>query len=175
MSRIRPATIAIAAMMTAIAAVFTLIVRVPIPATQGYFHFGDVAVFFAGFAFGPLIGLIAGGIGTGLADVLGGFAFYAPISLLAHGVQGLLAGLLGHDRGPRGLALGWLSGGLAMMGVYFAAQAIAFGIGSAVVEMPFNLLQMAGGGLIGVPLLYLVRRAYPPILQMGQRPTWRED
>ncbi len=175
MSRIRPATIAIAAMMTAIAAVFTLLARVPIPATQGYFHFGDVAVFFAGFAFGPLVGLVAGGIGTGLADVLGGFAFYAPISLLAHGLQGLLAGWLGHNRGPQGLVFGWLAGGLAMVAVYFAAQAIVFGVGSAIAELPWNLGQMVGGGAIAVPILHLVRKAYPPILQMGQSRTWREE
>lgn len=174
MTRLRPVTIAIAALVTALVAVLTLIVRVPVPATQGYFHFGDVAVFFAGFAFGPAVGLIAGGIGTGLADVLGGYAHYALISLLAHGLQGLLAGWLGHRAQTRGLVLGWLAGGLAMIGVYFTVEMALFGWGSAVAEVPWNLLQAVGGGLIGIPLLALVRRAYPPILQMGQPPAWRD-
>ncbi len=174
MRRLLPATIAITAILTAIVAVFTLVVRVPVPATQGYFHFGDVAVFFAGFAFGPLVGLIAGGLGTGLADLMGGYATYAPISLVAHGLQGLLAGWLGHNQRTRGLAIGWLAGGLAMMATYFAVEAVLFGLGAAVTEAPWNLLQVVGGGLIGIPLLRLVRKAYPPILQMGQPPQWRE-
>ena len=175
MTRLRPATIAIAAIMTAIVTVCTLVVRVPVPATQGYFHFGDVAVFFAGFAFGPLVGLVAGGVGTGLADLLGGYATYAPISLFAHGLQGFLAGWLGYKRQYRGLGFGWFAGGLAMIGIYLTAETALFGLGSAVTELLGNLLQAVFGGLIGISLLYLVRKAYPPILQMGQPPTWREE
>lgn len=175
MTRLRPSIIAIAAIMTAITTVFTLLVRVPIPATQGFFNFSDVAVFFAGFAFGPLVGLVAGGVGTALADVLGGYAFYAPITLFAHGLQGFLAGWLGHGRELRGMLLGWVAGALAMMGIYFVAQALLYGVGAAAVELPWNLVQNVGGGLLGIPLLYLVRRAYPPILTMGRTAPWREE
>lgn len=56
--------IAIAGVMIALVAVFTLFVRVPIG--TGYFNFSDVAIYFASFAFGPWIGLVAGDLVGGL-------------------------------------------------------------------------------------------------------------
>src|SRR5512143_1944215 len=86
--------IAIAAIMIAVTTVFTLLIRVPVPATQGYINFSDVAIYFAAATFGPWVGLVAGGLGAALADLLGGYAQFAPLTLLAHGLQGLLAGAL---------------------------------------------------------------------------------
>jgi uncharacterized membrane protein len=54
-----------------------------------------VAVSFAAFAFGPWIGLIAGGVGGGLADIIGGYALYAPLTFLAHGLEDLVVGCIG--------------------------------------------------------------------------------
>jgi uncharacterized membrane protein len=173
--KLRPQIIAIAAIMTAIVTVFTLVVRVPIPATQGFFNFSDVAIYFAAFAFGPLIGLVAGGVGTAIADVLAGYAAYAPITLFSHGLQGGLAGWLGYRRGLPWMIAGWAAGTIVMMGGYFVYQWVLFGLGPAAVELPWNLVQNVGGGLIGIPLLYLVRRAYPPIHDMAQPRRWREE
>src|SRR5512137_2347312 len=83
-------SVAITAVMTAVTTVVTMLVRVPIPATSGYFNFCDVLVYFTAFAFGPWVGLVAGGVGPALADLLGGYGAFAPLTLLAHGAQGLL-------------------------------------------------------------------------------------
>ncbi|MGD9030465.1 MAG: ECF transporter S component, partial [Anaerolineae bacterium] len=69
--------IVLTGMMIALVAVLTLAVRVPFAPTRGYFNFSDVAVFLAGFAFGPWIGLVAGGVGTAMADLIGGYTLYA--------------------------------------------------------------------------------------------------
>ena len=175
MRRLPALIVAIAALMIALVTVVTLLVRIPIPATQGYFNFSDVVIYFVSFTFGPWIGFIAGGLGTAIADLVSGFAVFAPISFLAHGLQGLLAGLLGRGRGWQGLLLGWLAGTLAMVGIYFLAELFLYGIGAAAAEVPANLLQNLGGGLIGIPLFYAVRRAYPRITQLGQGRTWREE
>jgi len=36
-------------------------------------------------------------------------------------------------------------------------------VGAAVGEIPMNLLQVAAGAIVGVPLFAAVRQAYPPI------------
>lgn len=54
---IDPRTIALVAFLTTMTIVFTL---------------ADVGVYFVGFALRPVIGFVVGGLGTGLADVLGG-------------------------------------------------------------------------------------------------------
>jgi energy-coupling factor transport system substrate-specific component len=134
-------------------------------------------IYFTSFAFGPWIGLVAGGVGTGLADLLGGYGAFAPLTLLAHGLQGFLAGWLGHDRGLVGVLLGWLAGTIAMVGLYFLGEATIYGFGwpAALAEVLPNLGQNAGGGLIGIPLYYAVRAAYPPITRMGREAEWREE
>ena len=175
MNRSRATLIAVVAIMIALTAVFTMVVRVPIPATQGYFNFSDVAIYFAAFTFGPWVGLVAGGLGTALADVLSGYAQFAPLTFLAHGLEGLVVGWLARNAKGWKLGLVWLAGALCVILIYFAGEFWIFGIGpEAFAEMPFNLVQVAVGGILGIPLHYAVRAAYPPALQLGKGTTWRE-
>lgn len=170
-----PRTIALIAIMTAVTIVFTLAVRVPFAPTRGYFTLADVGVYFAAFAFGPLIGFIVGGLGTGLADVLGGYAHFAIWSFLIHGFQGLVAGYLGRRRGWSGMVAGWLAGAVVMVGGYFAVEYVLYGVGPAAGEATtINLPQVAIGGLLAIGLVIAVRRAYPQIDTFAQPRTWRE-
>ena len=99
-SKFNATTLAVTAVMIAVVTVATgFLPRVPVPGTGGYVHLGDIFVFFYAFAFGPVIGAVAGGIGCGLADVLGGYAVWAPLTLIAHGVQGFVAGYFGKGKG----------------------------------------------------------------------------
>jgi len=163
MKKLEVRTIALAAVLIALTTVFTLFVRVPVPATQGYVSFCDVATYFAGFAFGPALGFIAGGIGAGLADVVGGYPQFALITLLAHGLQGFLAGLIARKGTMPSLLLGWAAGAVAMIGVYFLGEIPLLGLVPALAEILPNLGQTVAGGVVGIPLYLAVRRAYPPI------------
>ncbi|MBN2208842.1 MAG: hypothetical protein JW759_06075 [Candidatus Coatesbacteria bacterium] len=81
-------------------------------------------------------------------------------------------------RRVRGGSLGWVwaPGALIMVGVYFAGEYWVFGMGpDAFAAIPINLLQAAVGGVVGIPLCYAVRRAYPPVTRMAQGPSWREE
>lgn len=164
--------IVLAGVMIALVAVFTLAVRVPFALTQGYFNFSDVGVFLAAFAFGPWAGLVAGGVGTALADVVGGYALYAPLTLVAHGLEGLIAGLIVRRReGILPMVLGWACGAAAMVAVYFLGEAFIFrmGVAAAAAEaLTINLPQVVVGGIVGIPLVLALRRGYPPIVHWGQ-------
>ena len=180
---------AILGLMTALTAVFTILIRIPIAPTRGYLNMGDVAVFFSALAFGPWTAFITGGLGTALADILGGYAQWAPVTFFAHGLQGFFAGLffLALKKGEENriqastlensetkagglktsrlffLILGFLTGALAMIGAYFAFAFITMGPGAAVSELPANLIQNAAGIIISLILWSAVRKAYPPI------------
>ncbi len=182
--------IAIGGVMIALIAVITLLVRIPIPATVGYLNFSDVAVYFSGLAFGPIIGFVAGGVGTALADILGGYAIFAPVTLLAHGLQGLSMGWFGRNRKFTSILLGWVIGTLLMVAAYYIGETLMMASGileaeaegaitlwksPALLEVPVNLLQNAFGGLVGVPLYYLVVKAYPPLERMSRSDTWEEE
>jgi uncharacterized membrane protein len=177
MKRLTTMQIAVIAVMIAVVTVFTLAVRVPIPGTPGgYVNFSDVAVYFAGFAFGPWIGFVAGGVGTALADLIG-FPATAPVTFFAHGLEALAAGLMvWRMKSLKGMLLGWAVGALLMVGIYFLGEPIIAGYTQpqAIAEIPANIAQVVVGGLIGIPLVYAVRRAYPPISQIGFGKTWKD-
>lgn len=158
----RIATIAVLAAATT---VFTLLVRVPFPPTRGYFNLGDVAIAFAAYTFGPISALIAGGLGTAIADLIGGFAQWAPISLVVHGLQGLVIGLIARLKpGNLPVAIAAGIGGIAVMVVgYGVGGALMTGIGPAIAEALGNLVQSAAGVILGIPLSLAVARAYPPV------------
>ncbi len=172
--------------LTAVTAVFTLLIRIPIAPTRGYINLGDVAIFFTAFTFGPITALISGGLGTAIADLLSGYAQWAPISLVIHGLQGLAAGLIvrkhiikfrqnadntaesdeHREKGGRkiliSLAAG-LVGTIIMVGLYFLSGAALYGIGPAAFEIPGNIVQCVVGFVGGYMLTRAVVKAYPPV------------
>ncbi len=171
-----PARLALAALLIALTAVFTLSVRVPVPATQGYVNLSDVAITFAGLVFGPWLGLAAGGIGAALADLLGGYAQFAPLSLIAHGLEGLAIGWLGRGRRTvTGMIPAWLVGAAVMVAGYLIGEGLFLtGWPAAIAEVPMNIVQVIVGGVIGIPLVLAVRAAYPPVDRLGQPRPWTE-
>ena len=166
--RIDPAMLAVTAVMIAIVFVLTRVIQIPTPA-KGYIHLGDAGVFFSAFAFGPWIGALAGGLGTALADAAGGYPQWAIFSFLIHGAQGLVAGWL-IRRWPTtwGLIASAVAGGAIVVGGYLLAGMILSGMAAAVAEVPLNILQVAAGAIVAVPLFLAVRQAYPPITRLGR-------
>lgn len=176
------------AILIAVTALFTYIIRIPIAPTRGYINFGDVAIFFTAILFGPWTAFIAGGVGTALADLISGYAQWAPFTFFAHGLQGLFIGLVikaglgmrnaaqqkksekaeetsSQRRMPSILTLiiAFLIGTITMGGIYFITGGIMVGFPAAAAEMPGNILQNAVGVIGGTPLALAVWKAYPPI------------
>jgi uncharacterized membrane protein len=61
------------ALLMALVATATMVLRLPTPATEGYINLGDVVIVAAALLFGPWAGAVAGGVGAAMADVLGGY------------------------------------------------------------------------------------------------------
>lgn len=142
--------------LTAVVALVTLFIRIPLP-SRGYFNFGDVAVVFSGLVLGVLgggrgwmWGAAAGGIGSAVADILGGYGMFAPITLLAKGAEGAFAALAA----GRGRQAHWILltlAGFSMVAMYFLAELFLPNIGlqGALAELVPNLIQAAGGVVVG--------------------------
>ncbi len=154
--------ITLTALLAALIFVLTRYLQIPIPATQGYVHLGDAGITFAAYAFGPWVALLAGGLGTALADLSSGYAQWALFSLLIHGAQGGIMGWLTRKevKTPT-VILSIIVGVAIVVGGYFLAGVILVGVGKAATEVPFNTLQALSGGIIGAPLYFAVLRAYP--------------
>ncbi|HEX4920925.1 MAG TPA: ECF transporter S component [Candidatus Bathyarchaeia archaeon] len=142
----------------------------PVPSTQGYYDPGDIMIFVAALTFGPVVGGISGAVGSALSDALGGFGTFAPFTFVIKGLEGYLVGiavLRGVSR--KALLLAWVIGGLILVGGYFLSETyfIAWifgaspytGLAAALGELPINILQAVGAGLVGIPASSILRSA----------------
>jgi uncharacterized membrane protein len=152
--------IAISAIMAALVCATTLLIQLPIPATQGFFNIGDAMVMVAALTFGPIVGFFAGGVGSSLADLIGGWYVWIPFTLVIKGLEGFLAGSImvldDEDKGVKKKIVAWIVAGSEMVVGYFLVQYYMYGLGAALTEMPFNIMQMVVGGIIGIPLSIVV-------------------
>ena len=143
-----------------------MLIQIPIPATQGFFNVGDAMVMVAALTFGPIVGFFAGGFGSSLADLIGGWYVWVPFTLVIKGLEGFLAGSImvldDGDGGVKTKIFAWILAGSEMVVGYFLVQYYMYGLGEALTELPFNLLQMVAGGIIGIPLSIAVAKRMKP-------------
>lgn len=155
-------------------AVTTTVIRVPIPATTGYFNLGDVFIIGSGLLFGPLGGAAAGAIGAGGADLLGYPQFFLATAV-TKGLEGFLVGMIASGAHPS-ISRIWIAaatGAVTIVVGYFVFEAYIYpALGStmpffnvtnledAIVELLPNTVQGVIGAVGGVGLwraLYAIR------------------
>ena len=163
--------LALLALFMALVAVATMIVRVPIPQTNGYMNLGDSMVLLSGIFFGPGLGFMAGGIGSALADIFGGYYQWAPWTLFIKGCEGMIMGLAvrylkisTHKVTVTGIVFFVLSCGWMVLG-YYVTEVFMYDQKAALAEVPANLLQAGGSVILATLLLPLfskvIRRTRP--------------
>jgi len=86
-------TIALTVVFTALVFAVTSIFYVKLSST-GYFNVGETMVYLSALIGGPIIGAIAGGIGSALADISLGTYLFAPATLVLKGLEGFVVGYL---------------------------------------------------------------------------------
>jgi len=82
------------AVFTAIVFILTYMFAVYTPPTIGFFNIGEIGVYLSGLIGGPIVGAIAGGLGSAAADIALGYPHYAPGTLVIKAVEGFLVGFL---------------------------------------------------------------------------------
>jgi uncharacterized membrane protein len=156
---------ALIATLTGLAAFGTVLIRVPVPATTGYFNIGDVFVVWAGLWLGPLGGLIVGAAGPAIADAIG-FPQFILATAVTKGLEGLVVGLIA--RGSKSIAMKFVAAGIGSSIIvigYFVFEGFIYpklgshipffavtDLGAATVEIIPNLVQAIIGATVGVSL-----------------------
>lgn len=146
------------ALLMAMTMVATMFIRIPLP--LGYVNLGDVFVLLSVFILGPVYGTIAGGIGSGLADLFG-YITYAPGTLIIKSLMALVAWFVYKlilkvtNKIAFAEIVGGIVGAIVMAVGYFFYETLFFTTASvAIVNAPWNLLQ----GGVGVTLSVLIMR-----------------
>lgn len=155
MKKMTTRKLCINALLIALVCVATMFLQIPVPATSGYIHLGDSIILIAGIFFGWEYGLIAGGIGSALADLLTGYPHWMFFTLIIKGLMGLLVGKAANFHGDGSsifsirnitavllaevwMVLGYLIGGTILKSSFIVA------VGS----VPSNIVQGIGGIVI---------------------------
>jgi uncharacterized membrane protein len=162
--------LALAAIFAALVFVATYSFVFSIPATSGYFNFGEITIYVAALLFGPLVGALSGGIGSALSDALVA-AQFAPGTFAIKTLEGAIVGVLNqklqrHIQSATLCAtIAIIAGGAEMVVGYFIYEQLVLGypFALALAEVPFNIVQMAVGLVIAIPIMHAVLRVFPQL------------
>lgn len=158
------------AALIALICFLTIVLRIPLAPTKGYMNLSNVGIYWASFTFGPWFSMIAGAAGTGIADAVTGYPQWMVYSMIIHGSQGLVAGLIARAGGYtlKWIFIGWIFGSIVDCSGYFIATGFMYGWGSAIVDLPSQIVQQVAAAVIALPLVFAIKKAYPPISQLGK-------
>lgn len=92
-NQIKTNEIVLTGLMTALVAVATIAIMIPVPFTGGYIHLGDSMIFLSVLLLGWKKGGFAAGVGSMLADIITGYVIWAPWTLVIKGLMAVLMGL----------------------------------------------------------------------------------
>ena len=148
-------SVSIVAIFSALAFVATRFLQVPILQTGGYLNFGEAVIYLAAIIFGPIVGGLVGAIGPALADLSSPYAAFAPFTFVIKGLEGLLVGKIAENKENTAARItAIVVGGIIMICGYYIAEVFVFMIPPAValVEVPFNIIQMSVGGFVAILL-----------------------
>lgn len=143
-------------LMIALVCIATMSIQIPIPGTDGYINIGDSVIFISAILFGPITGMIAGGIGSAFADILSGYAHWAIFTLVIKGLEGYLVGVLIKNHSTVIKSIFSTGAGTIVMVIgYFVAGIILKGsVIISATSIPANLIQGVVSMVIAVPLAY---------------------
>lgn len=158
MQKLSTKKLVITALFMALTMVATMFIRIPLP--MGYVNLGDMFVLLSVFILGPLWGVIAGGVGSCLADLFG-YISYAPGTLIIKSAMAIVAWLvykamikLTNNAFIAEIIAGIVGAVIMAFGYFFYEILLFATAGVAIVNVPWNLLQ----GAVGVVLSVIVMR-----------------
>ncbi len=147
----------LAALFTALAAVATAVIAIPLP--HGFANLGDAVVLLAGGILGGPLGILAAAVGSALADILLGFALYAPATFVIKGAMAAVFWLLYRKKANvwRMIVAAVLAECI-MVGGYFLYETVLYGAAAASLSLFGNAVQGAIGAAVACVVLPLVNR-----------------
>ena len=141
-----------AALFAAIVCVATFIVKIPSPATNGYFNLGDCFVILSGMLLSPVYGALAAGVGSALADILSGYAQYAPATFVIKAVMALAVYFIMKAFKEKNFSVSRICAGFAAETVmvlgYFGYEAVILKYGMAATGSIFSNVMQGAVGII---------------------------
>ena len=151
--------LALTALFAALTCVATMVIQIPMPATNGFVNIGDCFVLLGAVVLGPVYGAVSGGVGSALADLFAGYAHYVPGTLIIKALMAVIAALIframkkHHINTYVSQLVGSVAAELWMVLGYFLYAWLFLGKGlAAASSIPGNLIQGAVGVVAALAL-----------------------
>lgn len=146
----------------------TTFIRIPIPATGGYFNLGDTFVMVAALLYGPFVGALVGLIGPALSDAIGYPQFILATAVIKC-IEGGIVGWVAKKQTGKLVVAALICGIIVLVGGYFIFEALIYPIiakaipffgvtdaKAAIAEIIPNLLQ----GVISAVIAFGIWRVF---------------
>jgi uncharacterized membrane protein len=153
------------AIFIALTYVFTAFINIqlPIGGNGGLIHLGNIPLFIAAIVFGRKTGMLAGGVGMGLFDLLSGWTSWAPFTFVIVGLMGYTVGKITEN--PKHRKYSWyiisiISACVIKIVGYYIAEAILYS--SLIVpfaSIPGNIIQVGFAGIVILPIIGILNTA----------------
>lgn len=161
-------SIVLCAMFTALTYVFTMI-NVNFGGPGGLIHLGNIPFFIAAIIFGKKIGMVSGGVGMALFDVLSSYTLWAPFTLVIGFATGYVVGLITerHKSFPYYILAMFGAAVVKIVG-YYIAEGIIYGNWIApVYSILPNLMQVVAASIAVLILIEPLRLAAQKTILRG--------
>ena len=148
--------LAINALAIALVCVSTMVIQIPIP--LGYMHLGNCCILLVSVYFGNMTGMLAGGIGSCLADLLSGYTQWIIPTLIIKGIMGLVIAMIAYreDGEIRMMRLRTFLGAAAGIVIMIAGCFLYGGMAAGFAQIP----GLTTEGVIGLLLFYVIGFAF---------------
>ena len=154
------------ALLTALVfvATFFIHIQLPIIASGGLVHLGNVMLFATAIVFGKQKGAIAGAVGMALFDLSSGWAVWAPFTFIIRGVMGYMIGTIAWSNGREGNSskinlFAIILSAIWMIAGYYISEVIIYGNWIApMASILGNITQLVIGTVIGLPFAKILKR-----------------
>lgn len=163
-SSIRTVDIVQVALMAAMAFVVTYAIEIPV-GTKAVLHLGDTIVFTGAILLGKRKAALAAALGMGLFDLLSPYAIWAPFTFVIKGVMAYIAASIAFRNEYNGdkiinNIIGFIIAGIWMILGYFIAGGVIYGsFVVAIGDIPGNIIQVAAGIVVSLPLIKALKKA----------------
>lgn len=145
-----------AAMFAALIMIATF-AHIPTGINSGYIHLGDSLIFLAASMLSLPYAVCAAAVGGSLADLLSGAAVWAPATFIIKSLNVLPFYLLRRKNSKlmgKGAAVAAPASGMITIAGYFIAESLMYSPQSAVVSIPFSIVQAVGSAVVFFVIAY---------------------
>ncbi|MBZ1515386.1 ECF transporter S component [Leuconostoc mesenteroides] len=134
------------------------IVKIPVPATNGFVNLVEAGIFLAALLGGARSGLIVGGLSGLLLDLLAGYPQWMIFSLIIHGIEGLIVGYFGYKKHITGQVIGLIIGSFIMVVGYMLAGAMLYNWTAGLASIIGNIAQAVMGLIVALVLVPVFKK-----------------